>query len=266
MDVFLKTRDVIRAKGYKQIPQLSSSRRIDIHQPFDIMSNNYGNKGTRYAVLIGINYTEHKAGVLSGCHNDVFNMKKYIMDVGKVYAKNIKILMDDGQHMRPTKRNIMNALDDLTRKCQPGDTGFVHYSGHGSRQRDYTGQEESGYNSTLVPIDFNTAGQIVDDELYEHLVLKMPRGSTLTCLMDCCHSGTVLDLPFNFVADGEQTEIMEMENFPFIQLLQLLGKALQDAGVTQLSDLRDKSKRREVGAVLAENLGNHLEKKISKRF
>ena len=60
MDVFLQTRDVIESKGFDQIPQLSSSRYIDVQQPFDLMSNKYGNTGTRYAVLIGINYTYNK--------------------------------------------------------------------------------------------------------------------------------------------------------------------------------------------------------------
>ena len=131
MDVFLQTREVIQAKGFEQIPQLSSSRRIDIHQPFDMLSSREGKKhpGTRYAVLIGINYTLHQSGQLSGCHNDVFNIRTYIMDVGKVQAKNITLLLDDGTHTSPTKKNIMKALEKLTRICQPGDTAFVHYSG-----------------------------------------------------------------------------------------------------------------------------------------
>lgn len=116
VDVFLKAREVIKAKGFEQIPQLSSSRLIDVQQPFDLMTNKYGNDGTRYAVLIGINYTSHRRGRLRGCHNDVQNIKKYIMDVGNVDPDNITILLDDGESTSPTRANIMQALDDLCQK------------------------------------------------------------------------------------------------------------------------------------------------------
>lgn len=48
------------------------------------------------------------------------------------------------------------------------------------------------------------------------LVKPMRAGVTVTVLMDCCHSGTVLDLPYRFSADDTQMRLdqnMNMENF-----------------------------------------------------
>ena len=68
----------------------------------------------------------------------------------------------------------------------------------------------------MIPVDFRTAGQIVDDDILKMLVIPMAAGVTVTVLMDCCHSGTVLDLPYRFSADDSQMRIdnsMNMENF-----------------------------------------------------
>lgn len=54
----------------------------------------------------------------------------------------------------------------------------------------------------MVPVDYATAGQIRDDDLKTTLVSAMPSGSTLVALMDCCHSATVLDLPYKYKANG----------------------------------------------------------------
>jgi hypothetical protein len=51
-------------------------------------------------------------------------------------------------------------------------------------------------------VDYQQAGQIRDDELLEKFLLPMQANVTVTCLMDCCHSGSVLDLPYMFTADG----------------------------------------------------------------
>lgn len=74
-------------------------------------------------------------------------------------------------------------------------------TGHGGRVvDDDVGEEADGYDETLVPVDYSTAGQIRDDDLYTNLVAAMPGGSTLVSLMDCCHSATVLDLPYKYRA------------------------------------------------------------------
>ena len=53
-----------------------------------------------------------------------------------------------------------------------------------------------GYDETLCPLDFETQGMIVDDEINAAIVKPLPRGVRLHAIIDACHSGTVLDLPF----------------------------------------------------------------------
>ena len=88
------------------------------------------------------------------------------------------------------------ALYWLVQGCQAGDSLVFHYSGHGSQQRNYTGDEVDGYDETLCPVDFKTQGMIVDDEINDTIVRPLPPGVKLHAIIDACHSGTVLDLPF----------------------------------------------------------------------
>ena len=56
----------LRQMGYDQVPQLTSSRMIDVNKTMHIVPP--GATGRRRAILIGINYTGQE-GQLSGCHN-----------------------------------------------------------------------------------------------------------------------------------------------------------------------------------------------------
>ncbi len=47
-------------------------------------------------------------------------------------------------------------------------------SGHGSQERDPTGEETSGLNDTILPCDFKRAGQISDNELNQRLCALQP--------------------------------------------------------------------------------------------
>jgi Caspase domain len=70
--VMEKMRVTLKTMGFKQIPQLSSTRPINMEDKFKIVPDDL--PGTRRAVLIGINYVGARTGELRGCHNDVFNM------------------------------------------------------------------------------------------------------------------------------------------------------------------------------------------------
>ena len=87
------------------------------------------------------------------------------MNVHKFQEENMTILMDDGNHMAPTRQNILDAYKTIVSESQPGDVVFCHYSGHGGKVRDENGDEDDGYDETLIPLDYARTGQIVDDDL-----------------------------------------------------------------------------------------------------
>ena len=120
-------RTALNNMGYDQVPQLTSSRLIDVNKTMYIVPPNAN--GRRRAILIGINYTGQQ-GQLSGCHNDVQNIKQYLINAQGFKESEMLILMDDNRHHSPTKKNIEDAFVRMTQYSQAGDVVFVHYSGH----------------------------------------------------------------------------------------------------------------------------------------
>lgn len=173
-----KMRGELLSMGFDQVPQLTSSRMIDVNKTMHIVPP--GSTGRRRAILIGINYVGQQ-GQLTGCHNDVRNIQKYLVKAKGFNEGEMLILMDDGRHHAPTKKNIEDAFRRMTEYSQAGDVVFVHYSGHGGRVRDYSGDEEDGYDETLIPVDFKSVGQIIDDDILKILVKPMRAGGTLRC-------------------------------------------------------------------------------------
>lgn len=75
----------------------------------------------------------------------------------------------------------------------------------------------------LQQVDFKDAGQIRDDDVFSTLIGPMPKGVTMTSIFDCCHSGSVLDLPYTFIADGEHEEMEVSPDFDFDVLVNLFN-------------------------------------------
>lgn len=165
----------------------------------------------RKALLIGINYTgsQHQ---LRGCINDVQNMAAWLVSRG--YSSNPKdmIFLTDERTgpYYPSGHNILAAMDWLV--SEPGTACFLHYSGHGGQVADPNGIRRSGFNDTIVPVDFETRGQIDSSTLHQHLVSRLPSNSSLFVLFDCCHSGSAIELPYVYRSD-EDGNINLMDNF-----------------------------------------------------
>jgi hypothetical protein len=118
----------------------------------------------------------------------------------------IRTLTDSNSRAMPTRANIEAALAWLVADARPGDVFFFHFSGHGAQKPDPKGYEEDGMNETILPVDFREAGMITDDRLSELIVRPLPDGAKLTAVMDCCHSGTGMDLPFVWSQRGWREE------------------------------------------------------------
>ncbi|CAE7251856.1 MCA1 [Symbiodinium sp. CCMP2592] len=155
--------------------------------------------GKRKSLLVGINYFGTEAE-LSGCIADVKRMQPFLAQFGFPSDQHCQmVLLDEPgwpHYRRPTLANMRQAIRWLVHDVQTGDALFFHYSGHGGREPSASGAD--GYVETLCPEDYDEAGMLLDTELFETLVRPLPSGCRLTCLMDCCHSGGVLNLPYLF--------------------------------------------------------------------
>jgi len=151
--------------------------------------------------LIGINYFG-TPNELRGCINDVKNMSQFMNSRYNFAWDDMVILTDDQRNpaAHPTRANIIRAMHWLVQGAQPNDNLFFHFSGHGGQTEDLDGDEEDGLDETIYPVDHKQAGMIVDDEMHLIMVKSLPPGCRLTAVFDCCHSGSALDLPYEYVS------------------------------------------------------------------
>jgi len=153
---------------------------------FNILKTN-----NKKALLIGINYigTPYE---LSGCIDDTSRMKKLLTNRG---FNEFKILTDLTS-IKPTKENILNEFKNIIVNAETGDILFFYFSGHGSYTYDRNNDETDGRDEMIVSSDLQS---VLDDDLKNILLNNMKRNVTLVGLFDSCHSGTMLDLKYNYL-------------------------------------------------------------------
>jgi hypothetical protein len=139
------------------------------------------------ALLVGINKYRMANSDLSGCVNDVTNVRDSLLKFFGFTIDGIRVVTDE----RATKKAIMERLTWLVKGAKSGDRLLFHFSGHGSQIRDRDGDElKDKLDEIICPHDMDWNGTyIVDDELHK-IFSGLAKGVVLEVLLDSCHSGT----------------------------------------------------------------------------
>ena len=156
------------------------------------------------ALLIGINYTGTN-NELYGCINDTNSINSLISNYN---FQKISILTDNTVK-KPNRINILNEFKNLLINSQSGDALLLFYSGHGSYILDKNNNEKTGTDQVIIPCDLNG---IVDDELKSIIQTNLKKNVTLIALFDCCHSGSILDLKYQYMDSLDKNNFTENVN------------------------------------------------------
>lgn len=175
----------------------------------------------RKALLFGINYNHsHPRVQLRGCINDVKN-------IGKLLEKDfdfndVQIYTDETSRWEVSARNIVRAIYDTAIHSYQYEHVWIHFSGHGCNINDRDRDEYDGKDECIVPSDYKTAGVITDDTI--NLLLKhFAKSCKVTCIFDCCHSGTMGDLQFEYDSQGFLNRVLPSYKHVPCNVLMLSG-------------------------------------------
>lgn len=157
-------------------------------------------------LLIGINYNGTDAQ-LNGCINDTESIHTALTNSYGFKTENISIITDDTEK-KPTRDEILDAFKAFLESGEEGDLLFFSYSGHGSSTYDRNSDENDGKDEMIVTSDLKG---ILDDELKSLIQLHLKKGVTLFALFDCCFSGTVLDLKYQYL-DSLENDTFTTDN------------------------------------------------------
>ena len=90
-------------------------------------------------------------------------MSRFLGGYGFAY-EDMVILTDNQPNLisRPTKANMIRAMQWLVEDAKPHDSLFFHFSGHGSQCVDWSSDQDDVYTETISPLDFEQEGMIVN--------------------------------------------------------------------------------------------------------
>jgi hypothetical protein len=126
---------------------------------------------------------------LDGCKNDALSIKTMIVERYNFKEQNIDSLYDE----KATNNAIQTAIRRLLAVSNRGDVAFIFYAGHGSEVKNSLSHSDRKVDQSVVPWDIWRPGikDIRNKELSKLFNQFIDKGIMLTCIFDCCHSGSI---------------------------------------------------------------------------
>ena len=146
------------------------------------------------------------------CSRDVWNISKKLINDVRIEPNNVyaffhdlkndyyaqKVLQMGISNISESKLdNIKKCFDEIVRIAHQDNTIiFFHYSGHGYQTSDPEGDEIDGMDEIFL------GHTMKDDFIWDNLVSKLPETSYIFALLDACHSGSGMDMPYVWKNNG----------------------------------------------------------------
>ena len=204
----------------------------------NIAAASMGNKTV--SLCVGVDYAGTSCA-LRGCVNDAENLSEFLVKTNRVARGDARVLRE------PTRAEIFAALADLARRTRDAEITqvFLSFSGHGVQVADHDRDEVDGRDEAFCPRDFRTAGVVRDDQLANALG-DFNANTRITVLMDCCHSGTMLDLPYAWRTFGKRSAGTRTRGRPVHPNVRMISGCM-DAQTS--ADSYDRARREYTGAM-----------------
>ena len=157
-----------------------------------------GNAQRKRAFMVGIS---HYDTALTGYQWNNINGVEDVRLLEPILKKQgfyLTTLLDE----EATFQNITNQLAKFITKTKSGDIVYLHFSTHGQPVEDLNGDEDDGWDESIVPIDayklykkgvYEGKKHLLDDKLNEFvskLRTKIGTKGMLYVVIDACHAGT----------------------------------------------------------------------------
>jgi hypothetical protein len=126
--------------------------------------------------MIGCEYLSDPKNILKSSINDINKIIDLLITNFNYKNENIYLLKNY------KKKNIINFLNLIQKKINPGDIIFLYFTGHGT-------------NNAVITEDYKL---LYNFEIKNNFINKLPKDAKLFGLIDACYSENELNLPFYY--------------------------------------------------------------------